>query len=84
MRNIYIFILFISILACNNDESTPQKDSRIEDIIEHNDIDLSENGFSELREWPFMGSMIIIRNGEVLKEEYFNGFDQDYGFNIKS
>lgn len=77
MRKICILLFLISILSCKKDEpvSLPIDAVKVQGL---------EAGFTYLRTLPYMGSMIIIKKGKIIKEEYFNEFEQDYGFNIKS
>lgn len=77
MRKIFTLLFLVSMLSCSKEE-----------IVSHNyevgEKQGIEAGFAKLRKLPYMGSMVVIKNGEIIKEEYFNEFDQDYGFNIKS
>jgi len=76
MRKMYVLLFLILIVSCG-------KEGFIPDDYEYSKPDL-DDGFDKLRSMPFMGSMVVIKNGEIIKEEYFNEFDQAYGFNIKS
>ncbi len=84
MRNTYAFLFLFFVLACNKDEVAPTQSIVINEKFLKNEAQVLEKGFAELRTLPYMGSMIVIKNGEIIKEEYFNKYNQNYGFNIKS
>ncbi len=88
IKSFPIFI-FLIVFSCSDQSSAPQNQlnySWEESSAKEQNIDslLLENAFCIAGENPSIYSMVVIRNGYLVGERYYQGYDKNSTFNIRS
>jgi CubicO group peptidase (beta-lactamase class C family) len=90
MKKLYYFILllFILVTQCKKDLAVIQSDKFIWEVSTPEEQGLNsqilDSAFIQSYNFKFIDALLIIRNGYIVAEQYYNGFDTNTPHNVMS
>ena len=91
MKNYYFFIVFIFLLfisSCEKDATPYRLESPIWNFSNPEEQDMNpqvlDSAFIKAKQTGFVDGLLVIRNGHLVAEEYYNGYNEATPHNVMS
>ena len=85
---IKILIVFIFFISCDKNPEKPEREHNIWNfstpVAQEMDPQILDSAFVQAKLTGFIDGLLIIRNGYIVAEEYYNGYNEDRPHNIMS